>query len=299
MEGPPPSDPSVLDSVAGGADIESPVAASPPLPSSSRPVNVTPTQPAAPVQSSTTAPLSYGQQQARQLLSPGMSGRPTAAQTTVAPATSALASASQPIPPSNDLFSLDFNAPPPNNSGFTDAAPRKDVKQDILSLFSSPASASAPQPAAFGSFAATAPSPASAWDAFGAASAAQPATQPTAQQSMMGSTGAGMWGTSSGWSQPAAPASSSASIWGAATAPPPSGLMSSNDVWGSSTTATSGSAPASDIFLDKEVLYVDKCYRKKMIASVIYGVASSRMVVHSRSTQHILWLPYPHVLIPL
>jgi stromal membrane-associated protein len=245
MEGPPPSDPSVLDGVAEETADDAPVRTSvQPPPSPSRPTGVVAAQAVAPVQSSAAASLSYGQQQARQLLSPGMSGRPSAAQTTTAPTVAPTTPAPQPAPPSNDLFSLDFHAPPSTSSTSANVVPRKDVKQDILSLFSSPATASAPQPSAFGSFGNAAPvstQSGSGWDAFGTASAVQPA----AQQSMMGSSGAGMWGTSSGWSQPAAPAPASAGIWGAAAGPAPS-LLNSNNVWGSSGAAPTN-ATVSDI----------------------------------------------------
>lgn len=92
----------------------------------------------------------------------------------------------------NELFSLDFSAPAPSQPT---AAPKKDVKQDILSLFSSvPAPAPVPQSSLFGA----------------------PAQQQQQPQSLMGSGGAAMWGAES-WSTGAAslpPAVTGANVWG-------------------------------------------------------------------------------------
>jgi stromal membrane-associated protein len=239
MEGPPPEDPSVLDGVGSAGDAEQEAPAPPPAASSSRPPAVTPAQAAAPVRSGGVAISPAAQQTARQLLSTGVAGRtiPQAAQPAAPPAQPAPA----PATAAEDIFSLDFHAPAsaaPTSPGA--GAPKKDVKQDILSLFSSaPAAAPAPS-SAFGQFGA-APAQGSPWDAFGAPAQAAPVP---AQQSMMGGSGAGMWGVNSGWNAPAAPAApAQPNIWGSAvpaTAAP--GMFNTNDVWASP--AQSAGAPA-------------------------------------------------------
>jgi stromal membrane-associated protein len=253
MDGPPPTDPSVLDG-AGGETVADAPAPAPVPPSSSRPINVTSAQPAAPVQSSATPPLSYGQQQARQLLS---SSRPGVGQAVPAPGAAASAPAPAPAQPVNDLFSLDFHAPPSANVNSpvgTGNGPQKDVKQDILSLFSSPSTAATiSQPSTVGAFGSTpavsAQQQGSPWDAFGTA----PAHQPVSQQSMVGTSGAGMWGVSSGWTQPigvpsGVPSQSAqGNIWGSS-APAPqaqSGFMNTNDIWGGSSTSAVGTTAVS------------------------------------------------------
>jgi stromal membrane-associated protein len=89
-----------------------------------------------------------------------------------------------PAPPQNDLFNLDFHSPSPVQQQTQPTQP-KNAKQDILSLFSTPA----PNPAM------TVPVQQNLWG--------QP-NQPVQQhiQGMMGQTGTGMWGVSSGWNPP-------------------------------------------------------------------------------------------------
>ncbi|KAE9405334.1 hypothetical protein BT96DRAFT_1064945 [Gymnopus androsaceus JB14] len=72
--------------------------------------------------------------------------------------------------PQNDLFSLDFHAPPivttNNHSQSTSPEQRKDVKQDILSLFSTPPAQSAPVMGnGFGQFSGATAQTASPWGA--------------------------------------------------------------------------------------------------------------------------------------
>jgi stromal membrane-associated protein len=239
MEGPPPADPSVLD----GAGAETP--AEPEMTIQSG--NVTrpsATQAAPPVQSNITPSLSHGQQQARQLLSSGVNNRstPTAAQ----PAPTAPAAA--PAPVQNDLFSLDFHAPasasPTADVSTTNNSSSKNVKQDILSLFSAPA-APAAQQSNFGQFGTVQPQQASSvWDSFDA-----PAAQPPAPQSMMGASGTGMWGVSSGWNQSGGASNSvpaQNNLWGApAAAPAQPSLFDTSDVWSTSQPAASTAPPVS------------------------------------------------------
>ena len=120
------------------------------------------------------------------------------------------------------------------------------MKNDILSLFSTPAQtnvAAATNNNVFGQFQSSPPASAAAasssdpWASFGSAPAQvqQPQTM-----SMIGTTGAGAWGTSSGWTPPAT------NVWG--TAPTPtapaqqqrqSDLFGGN-VWGSSNASGGG-----------------------------------------------------------
>lgn len=212
MEGPPPSDPSVLEGATTStpAPVSDLVSAAPPTVATSS--------------SSSHRPVSSQPQPRHALLSTSSSFKsPAAVATQPAPA---------PVPaatkPSDDLFSLDFHAPTTSSPPPQTQEQKKDVKQDILSLFSTaPAQPQAPA--------------ASPW---GQPQAAQQ-QQPT---SMLGSSGAGLWGASSGWA-PAAPAVPSNNLWGGSAAPaPPNNLFGSSpppaqqpnlfgnsaDIWGSS-----------------------------------------------------------------
>ncbi|KAF5382833.1 hypothetical protein D9757_007333 [Collybiopsis confluens] len=238
LEGPLPSDPSVL---ASGVASTASASSSPPPPPPIQQTRVDAPSRASHAQSSsisairTAAPTTSR----HQLLSAGLVNRPpgvTPALQSQPQATQIAASSAAPAPapaPQNDLFSLDFHAPPVrintdnNTSNNASSEPKKDVKQDILSLFSPP-SASVPAPAAASPLAA----------------AHAPVT------SMMGSNGTGMWGASSGWN--AAPASASAvqNVWGnqsttgyqqhpQQTQGQPTNLFaSSNDIWGNSSSTT-------------------------------------------------------------
>ncbi len=98
--------------------------------------------------------------------------------------------AAKPAPaPQDDLFSLDFHSAPTSNSPASGRAPPKDVKNDIMSLFSSapPAAPSIPNSTASwgGSQAWGAPQQASAvpagGDPWGSFASAAPATSTTSQ----------------------------------------------------------------------------------------------------------------------
>ncbi|EMD41505.1 hypothetical protein CERSUDRAFT_110062 [Gelatoporia subvermispora B] len=242
IEGPPPADPSTLESDAPAAAPESaPSQAAPPKPATP-PVSSTP-------RSSVTI---NRQPQPHQLLSTTVANRAHQQQQAaalVAPTPQAPAAAPAPAKPTaaDDLFALDFH-PPASTPTPPATAPKKDVKQDILSLFSTPA----PAPAVgFGQFAQAQAQPA-AWSQPAAAVPQQQAT------SMIGGAGVGMWGASSGWSAPqAAPAQTSVwatptaaqqqNVWGASV-PAPSvpaqqqqqSLFSTSDVWGSPAPAAGG-----------------------------------------------------------
>jgi len=257
-EGPPPSDPSTLDS--GSASQQS--APAPPLPG---PVIVAPAHHAASGSvSSVRGQLVSRQPQPHQLLSTSVANR--TAQPTVAPAQtqqaqSAVAQAPAQTTPANDLFTLDFHNPtPPAN---TPAQPKKDVKQDILSLFSTPAAVTQQQVPgfaaaqnAFGQFggvpAQMVPQvQAQAQNVWGAAQqfgAAQPAQQAT---SFMGNAGVGMWGATSGWNATPAAAPQQANLWGGvqpqAQVPQQQAGFNTNDIWASGGASTGG-AGGVDLF---------------------------------------------------
>lgn len=243
MEGPPPRDPSTLD---GGAP-----------PPAAAPVPASPIRTASPSHRASasisnrhaiaTHPVTVTSRQpgGHQLLSASHMNQP--ARSIAPPQTQSVAPAvstqpAPPPPPQNDLFSLDFHAPSPTaTSSAQPAQPKKDVKSDILSLFSSPAA-----PAATPAFTpqATASFASSPW---GASQQQQPvAQQPGFAQttSMVGSNGTGMWGVNSGWAAPAAPSQNN--LWGnlgpapAQTAFTANPLANTNNVWAGSAAPNAG-----------------------------------------------------------
>ncbi|CUA71383.1 putative protein C824,09c [Schizosaccharomyces pombe 972h-] [Rhizoctonia solani] len=215
MEGPPPSDPSVLDGSSGSAPEPAPAAApapvaSPPLPS---------------------PPAASRNPQRHNLLSTSLASRtsrPAAPQASQPPQVAAPVAAPAPAPaaPQNDLFSLDFHAPTPT----AQPQPPKNIKSDILSLYSS---GNTPGPANLGGL-----------GGFGQPTQPQPAPQVT---SMVGTTGVGMWGAQSGWTpqQQQQPAND---IWGSFGSAPQqqpaqsNSLFGAQDPWASQTRAPT--APA-------------------------------------------------------
>ncbi|KAL0950505.1 hypothetical protein HGRIS_007314 [Hohenbuehelia grisea] len=244
LDGPPPRDPSVLEQGASAAPEAPPVQASPPpsVPrgtshnTSSRHVSTPSQQPAT---------VTSRQPHAHQLLSASHVNQTNRA--IAPPAVQAQTVAPAPAPavaPADDLFSLDFHAPAAATpSAGSTAQPAKNVKQDILSLFSTPAATSPTnnfgQPA--GVLAQSSP-----WAQQAPAQNMQ-YSQPT---SMMGQAGAGMWGVSSGWNAPAAQPAPPAqgNLWGAPAVPQqqqqqPFGnaLANTNDVWGSTGTSSNAS----------------------------------------------------------
>jgi len=249
MEGPPPSDPSVLENGAASTPAEAVPPAIPAPQAQAQPTYSSPTV----TQSTAASPrpgVTNRQPQPRQLLSAGIANRnnQALASPAVAPAPS-----QQPAPPAqqspaDDLFSLDFRAPSNSSPAPTSASPppKKDVKQDILSLFSTYTSAPAVQPA-FGGFAQTQPDP--VWGGFASSTPVQPQQQPQTT-SLMGNAGVGMWGASSGWNAPAAPAQPNlwANTTGAGGAPQiqQQSLFTTSDVWGS--TGGAGGGPTGDLF---------------------------------------------------
>ena len=237
MDGPPPSDPSTLDTQSSGA-------ATPSTPTATAAPQV-PSRTATPVHSNVNASASRSsitnrQPQPHQLLSTSVANRAqqatpkTALPAPVAPEPQAQAPVPAPAPApsaSNDLFSLDFHAPASAPPTTASPPPRKDVKQDILSLFSAaPAAAPVPAaaPAAFGQFAQAPVQP--GWPGAQMQAQGQPGVT-----SMVGNNGVGMWGTSSGWN-PAQALPVQNTLWGnpaaQQTIPQQQSLFTTSDVWG-------------------------------------------------------------------
>lgn len=181
MEGGPPEDPSVLDT-------DGPPTVQP----------TTQTQ-----QNTATQPTVIMPQRAEpsrhQLLSTSHLQQQTA-QPSLQPPAPAPAPVPAPTPasapPQNDLFSLDFHAPSQPAQQQTQPTHPKNAKQDILSLFSTPTPNTT----------AATPVQQNLWG--------QPQQQQQPIQGMMGQTGSGMWGVSSGWSAPQPQPQPQSNAWG-------------------------------------------------------------------------------------
>lgn len=221
MDGPPPSDPSVLED---GEAVPSAQSTSPPPQ-----VQPARTSHAHSSSSSFRTTVTSTQPQPRQLLSQQhMQHTRTATPSTIANLHQKVPAPQQqqapaPAPePQNDLFSLDFHAPANPTAAITSSAvPKKDVKSDILSLFSaSSLAAASPQPPAFGQYGQAVPVAAAAdpWAAFGSPPTPTSAQPSPAQTSMIGTSGAGMWGVSSGWNAAASQPQAASNLWGSAPA---------------------------------------------------------------------------------
>jgi len=150
-----------------------------------------------------------------------------------------------PKAPENDLFSLDFHAPASVSTNVPSTEPKKDVKQDILSLFSTTPAA----PAAFGQFGGQTAN----WGGTGPQQQPIPQQQPVMPTGMMGGNGIGMWGTSSGWTGAGAGAPSMApqpNVWNTPAAGIPQqqqgNIFNTNAVWGASSAAVP--ATSQDLF---------------------------------------------------
>lgn len=251
LDGPPPVDPSILDNAAAASQtapvpvpLQQPFAASPTV-SSPRPTH-NPTNSFS-TRAPPAVPATTRQPQAHQLLSSHYVNRPTGAVPTLTAQqvpTPAAQQPQQPKAPENDLFSLDFHGPPVANTA-TPPEPKKDVKQDILSLFSAaPPVSATPVSAGFSQY----NNQTAYW---GGAQPQQQQPPPMQQQptSMVGNNGIGMWGASSGWSgAPAIPAQPN--VWGAPAAPtiPQQQMFNTNAVWGSAPAAPPVPAATTDLF---------------------------------------------------
>jgi stromal membrane-associated protein len=183
-------------------------------------------QPSAPV---VTPAVSTRHTQSHQLLSTQYARGQAISQSTPTQVTSTPAPAPAPVPSSseNDLFSLDFHAPPVNATTSTTAglAPRKDTKQDILSLFGAQA----------------APSPWSHSHSQAQATQPQPQPLPPFSNATSGSSSTTNWNVGHNWSNPAPPVQ--VNVWGATTpAQHPPLLDSGSDIWGGSTGGLAGAS---------------------------------------------------------
>lgn len=234
-DGPPPSDPSILENDVAPTSV-SEIPQRVPSPSSVPQHNQSQT---ISHRQSPSATISR-QPQSHQLLSTSL------AHQKVAPAAQAPVStpAPQPAAPENDLFALDFRSPAPISSSTPSAPtqqPPKNVKQDILSLFSTPSAAPASNFASL-------PQQTSPWGN----PQLQPSLQPTG---LMGTNGVGMWGASSGWNPaPTAAASQQSTLWGHSPAlsqqpntvaanTPGAGLFQQGNLWANTSSATQAQQP--------------------------------------------------------
>jgi stromal membrane-associated protein len=218
LDGTPPIDPSVLDNGAPSAPQQE--ATLPPRPTHAQSTSI----------STRPSPSTTRQPQAHQLLSSNYTNRSSA--TPNSPAIQLQAAPPPPVQqtPVNDLFTLDFHAPPTSVNPPAQEQ-KKDVKQDILSLFSTPPSTSAPQFGQMGNQA-----------AYWGGAALPPQQQQQQTTSMMGMNGIGMWGATSGWAAPVIPAQ--ANVWSSPSVTAPqqqqqSNLFESTAAWGTTPTPTS------------------------------------------------------------
>ena len=202
MDGPPPVDPSILDNNSTAAE----------------PVSVAETETPAfqPVASSTlisqqpssryaASPVVHSPLITRQpqLLSTSITNWSTQASSRTVPATTQPPAQPNQAAIDDSLLSLDFHPPTSSTANNISAEPKKGVKEDILSLFSTPAATTTGS--TFGQFqAAPMQQQSSPWDSLGS-------YQPPQPTSMMGTSGISPWGANSGWNPPAAPPGN---LWG-------------------------------------------------------------------------------------
>ena len=222
MDGPPPSDPAALEGSSTTAEPDTKPSSPPLLGSTSMRANSPHRQSVAPA---VTPAVTTRHSQPHQLLSAQyargrVTPQPTPTQATPSPSpASPPASAPSGSAPENDLFSLDFHAPPVNPTPAA-PAPKADTKQDILSLFSTPAAHSP-------------------W-------AQAPVTQQPSQtlppfsNATTTSSSSTTWNIGHNWDNPVPPVQQN--VWGsAAPAQQPSLLGSGNDIWGGPVSNTTGS----------------------------------------------------------
>ena len=267
-EGPLPEDPAVLE-----GDVPVPA----PAPAQAAPASAQIASPSHVSRASVSSVHAGRTQQPHQLLSTAVAASRQAASPAIpAPQQQQAQPQAQQQPQSAavDLFSLDFHAPTSSTpQPAQQEQPKKDVKAEILSLFSTAAPAPNPyaqQQAAFagvgggalggqpgvqpqaqnqfgglgglGGFGAVPQQ--NVWGA-GTGGFGQPQQQQPQPTSMMGNAGVGMWGANSGWNAPAA-APAQPDIWGTpgggigAGAGAQQSLFSTSDVWSTpaATTAT-------------------------------------------------------------
>lgn len=247
LDGPPPSDPSFLETESGIPVASTP--ASSELLTGTQPPPLPPPQTQTQLRTNTHMPVIRPPHH-HQLLSTAVAGRapPTIDPPVPGPGqpqAPAQAPAQQKAPePENDLFSLDFHAPTNNGMMQKQPQPKKDVKNDILSLFSPPAqtNTAAANNNAFGQFQSSPPNSAgasssAAWGSFGVSAQPTHVKQQPQTTSMMGTNGVGAWGASSGWTAPAAAPPAQGNLWGAPMTAPAQQQqpdLFGGNVWGSS-----------------------------------------------------------------
>lgn len=223
MEGPPPNDPSVLDSGSSSGSNSAPAPAPAPTPQT---VATQTTRQTHTTSGSISSPVGR-QPQGHPLLSANY-GRASASPAQVT--TAAKPQAPPPVQvqppqskPADDIFSLDFHAPAASSMPPAQAEPKKDVKNDILSLFNTPSAAALPNPA----FSQTA-----MWGGIPQVQQQQPQQPSIAPTGMMGMNGVGVWGASSGWQPPPAPVQPN--IWSATPQQQQqsTNLFDTNSIWG-------------------------------------------------------------------
>ncbi|KDQ17522.1 hypothetical protein BOTBODRAFT_576551 [Botryobasidium botryosum FD-172 SS1] len=224
MEGPPPSDPAVLEE-GQGQSSETPAPQQTEAP---------PSRTQTPTGSGSRAAVSHSTANASRpphaLLSTARARSGVQATLSHSTTPEPPQAAPAPQPAQADLFSLDFHAPPPTQQQFTNTStattqadqPKKDPKADILSLFASSTTTTAAAP-----------------------------VQPSVT-SMMGQSGAGMWGVQSGWAAPAqSGVSAGGDPWGSfssATQQAPNPLFQTQNVWSTPAAAAPAPAPFSNVW---------------------------------------------------
>jgi len=224
IEGPPPDDPSTLESNTPAESSTIAVSDSVTPISPPHPPSITSPSPAPVV--TTTTPVVASRTQ-HQLLSaqhkrvPSIP-RPNAAAPTVVATGTSPASNTQ-----NDLFTLDFS---PATTPAATAIPKKDVKNDILSLFAQTPTATAQSTTSPTTtpWSTTKPNP----SLFGT-SQATPAPAP----SMMGTSGVGMWGAGTGWTQTPTTSVPAPNAFGSFGVPSVPSAMSGANIWGNPVSA--------------------------------------------------------------
>ncbi|KAH9964643.1 hypothetical protein BC827DRAFT_1188631 [Russula dissimulans] len=220
LDGPPPSEPTVLEGRSSTEDAlePSPIHIPGPSPARADQQNHPARQPAAPA---VTPVSTMRHSQPHQLLSVQYARGQGTTQSMPTQGTPTPAPAPAPTPV-NDLFSLDFHAPAVNATATAAPTSRKDAKQDILSLFSAQAT----------------PSP---WSQ-AQVPAAQLQSQPLPPFSNTTTTSSSTnWNVGHNWSNPIPPVQPD--VWGTNTPTQHPPLLSSgSDVWGGSTSNPAGTA---------------------------------------------------------
>ncbi|KAI6043787.1 hypothetical protein EDC04DRAFT_2647051 [Pisolithus marmoratus] len=203
LDGPPPSDPSVLedgrepsslDNENAPRSVPSSTPSEQSAPSSTSPSRSASTHvhtlsnisaPRAASPSLTASTYTRNQPQPRELLSAAVARRTGQGQSQSQQQPQLQSQLQASTTKNDDLFSLDFHASAPPKTASSPTPAVKDVKQDILSLFSAPPSSTS-VPATV----------------TGASDAGAHPTNVPQTTSMMGLSSIGAWGVSSGWTPP-------------------------------------------------------------------------------------------------